>query len=61
MRKQAYLSGDVSKGYCDFLLMDANKQILDQGFVLDDTKQGRWQLTELIKQWFKGGNSYTVA
>jgi transposase len=55
MRKQAYLSGDVSKGYSDFVLMDAHKQILEGDFVLDDTKTGRRQLTNLIEHWFDQG------
>lgn len=55
MNKQAYLSGDVSKGYCDFLLLDTDKHPLEEPFVLDDTKTGRKQLKQLIHHWFDQG------
>ena len=32
MEQQAYLGIDVSKGYADFILMDHNKTILEEGF-----------------------------
>src|SRR5699024_4539451 len=55
MNNRAYLSCHVSKGYCDFLLLDADKHILEEAFVLDDTKAGRKQLSELIQGWFEQG------
>lgn len=35
-----YLGGDVSKGYCDFILMDESHRIVEKNFQLDDTAQG---------------------
>lgn len=46
---------DVSKGTCEVILLDSGKQILEDGFALDDCKQGRQMLSELIDGWFSGG------
>ncbi|HYA13432.1 MAG TPA: hypothetical protein VEF33_03735 [Syntrophales bacterium] len=32
-----YLGSDVSKGYADFVILDAHKQIVEPNFQLDDT------------------------
>jgi len=55
MKSKAYLGIDVSKGYADFLLLDEDKQVLEQPFQLDDNKPGREKLGELINQWFDNG------
>src|SRR6056297_2096147 len=55
MENNAYLGIDVAKGSADFLLIDARKEILEEGFVLDDCTQGRKVLTQLIDGWFEGG------
>lgn len=55
MEKTAHLGIDVSKGYADFLLLDSQKQVLEEGFVLDDSREGRGRLTALIEGWFAGG------
>lgn len=55
MIQPAFLGIDVSKGYADFILLDGNKQILEEAFVLDDTRQGRQSLATLIDQWFSRG------
>lgn len=55
MEKTGYLGMDVSKGTCDFILFDSDKQPLEEGFALDDCKQGRKTLSTLIEQWFSGG------
>lgn len=55
MNRSAFLGIDVSKGYADFILLDPDKQTLEEPFVLDDTRQGRHILTELIDKWFSGG------
>src|SRR5690606_300223 len=44
-----------SKGNADFLLLDEDKQVLEQPFQLDDNKPGREKLGELINQWFDNG------
>lgn len=55
MNRSAFLGIDVSKGYADFILLDPDKQTLEETFTLDDTRQGRHILTELIDTWFSGG------
>jgi len=55
MENHAYLGIDVAKGSADFLLVNARKQTLEQGFTLDDCTQGRRVLTQLIEGWFAGG------
>lgn len=55
MNRSAFLGIDVSKGYADFILVDPDKQTLEETFTLDDTRQGRHILTELIDKWFSGG------
>jgi transposase len=55
MENIAYLGIDVAKGSADFLLVNARKETLEEGFVLDDCTQGRKVLTQLIDGWFTGG------
>ena len=55
MENIAYLGIDVAKGSADFLLIDARKQTLEDGFVLDDCTQGRKVLCQLIERWFAEG------
>jgi transposase len=55
MEQTGFLGMDVSKGTCDFVLLDSGKQPLEDGFVLDDCKQGRQVLSQLIDGWFTGG------
>jgi len=55
MEKIGYLGMDVSKGSCDFLLLDSSKEPLEEGFALDDCKHGRKTLSALIDRWFSGG------
>jgi transposase len=55
MKQSGFLGIDVGKGYSDFLLLDSEKQILEEGFVLNDTKKGRQTLTRLIESWFADG------
>jgi len=54
-QQPVYLGIDISKGYADFILLDAAKRILEEGFTLDDTLQGRQRLAKLIEMWFAGG------
>jgi transposase len=51
--KQFYLGGDVSKGYCDFVLLDEDKQVVEKNFQLDDTPQGHTILKEKIAGFFR--------
>jgi transposase len=55
MKTKAYLASDVSKGYADFILLDANKQPLAEPFQLDDTPDGRKTLIRRIKEWLSEG------
>lgn len=55
MNVKAYFGIDVSKGYADFLLLDQEKQVLENPFRLDDNKTGRLNLTEFINHWFSSG------
>jgi len=43
MERAGYLGCDVSKGYCDFLLLDSKEAVLEASFNLSDTKAGRWK------------------
>lgn len=43
-----YIGGDVSKGYCDFVILDNDKQIIEPNFQLDDTAQGHRKLSEIL-------------
>lgn len=55
MESNGFLGMDVSKGYADFLLLNQNKQALEEGFQLHDNVDGRKQLKELIEKWFSLG------
>ena len=55
MDKKCYLGIDVSKGYADFLLLNNESQIMEKGFQLQDNKEGRLKLKELIAGWQKQG------
>jgi transposase len=55
MEKTGYLGIDVSKGYADFLLLDGDCQVFEDAFRLQDNKEGRQKLKELIGNWHKGG------
>jgi transposase len=55
MKTNGFLGIDVSKGYADFLLLDDNKNVVEEGFQLSDNTQGRQKLKELIKSWQEKG------
>lgn len=55
MDKKGYLGIDVSKGYADFLLLNNESQVMEEGFQLQDNKEGRQKLKELIADWKKNG------
>jgi len=48
-----YLGIDASKGYADFVILDANKMIVQRNFQLDDTFRGHCYLTERLRLFFK--------
>lgn len=46
--KNLYLGGDVSKGYCDFIILDENKKTALKSFQLDDTSKGHHLLSRVL-------------
>ena len=44
-----YLGGDVSKGYCDFIILDEEKKTALKSFQLDDTAKGHHPLSNVLK------------
>jgi len=55
MEKKGYLGIDISKGYADFLLLSVESQVMEEGFQLQDNREGRQKLKELIGNWQKQG------
>jgi transposase len=55
MEKKGFLGMDISKGYADFVLLDINGNVMEEGFQLSDSKQGRQKLKELIANWKQQG------
>ena len=51
--KKYYLGIDVSKGYADFVILDANKKCVVENFQLDDTFDGHSRLYERLCRFFK--------
>ena len=47
-----YLGIDVSKGYADFMILDGNKQRVEDSFQLDDTFSGHCLLYERLVEFF---------
>lgn len=47
-----YLGIDVSKGYSDFIILDKDKKIVEDGFQLDDTFEGHHQLYNFLSEFF---------
>ena len=55
MEKKGFLGIDVSKGYADFLLLGSERNVIEEGFQLQDRKEGRQKLKELITGWRQQG------
>ena len=53
MESLLIVGSDVSKGYSDFILLNANKDVLEPRFRLDDTASGHEQLTQQLLGWKK--------
>jgi len=53
MDKDVFLGIDVSKGYADFIPLDIKGDPIEKCFQLTDNKEGRKQLSNLIKRWLK--------
>lgn len=50
--KKYFLGCDVSKGYADFIILDAQKRIFEPNFQLDDTFDGHAELYRLLERFF---------
>ena len=48
MNLSYYVGGDVSKGYCDFVILDQHKQVIEPNFQLDDTPTGHQELSRVL-------------
>jgi len=55
-----YLGGDVSKGYCDFIILDKSKKVIEQGFQLDDTKESHTILYNILASLLKKESSSVI-
>jgi transposase len=55
MEKKGFLGIDVSKGYADFLLLDKESNVMEEGFQLTDNKAGHQKLREIIAEWQRKG------
>jgi len=52
MQYHYYLGGDVSKGYADFIIIDARKETVERNFQLDDTFDGHCKLYARLSEFF---------
>lgn len=48
-----YLGGDVSKGYCDFIIINSEKDSVEPNFQLDDNHSGHKNLEKILVNFFK--------
>jgi transposase len=51
--EQYYLGGDVSKGYSDFVILNSQKQRVEENFQLDDTIAGHSLLYNRLLSFFE--------
>ena len=43
-----YVGCDVSKGYCDFVILDRHKNVVEANFQLDDTAEGHAEICRIL-------------
>jgi transposase len=58
--KKYYLGCDVSKGYADFIILDSDKNIIEDNFQLDDTFNGHNQLYSILINFYKVHPNSTI-
>lgn len=58
--KKYFLGCDVSKGYADFIILDSDKNIIENNFQLDDTFNGHNQLCSILVEFFKAHPNSSV-
>jgi len=46
------MGGDVSKGYCDFIILDEEEKVFEKNFQLDDTFMGHQELKNYFTNFF---------
>lgn len=46
-----YLGGDVSKGYCDFVIINEDKDVVEEDFQLDDNLTGHQELENVLNDF----------
>lgn len=51
--KKYFLGCDVSKGYADFIILDSDKNIVENNFQLDDTFNGHNKLYSILADFYK--------
>lgn len=52
MQRYGFLGCDVSKGYCDFILLNSIGHSLNSGFKLDDNQQGHQYLYKKLADYY---------
>lgn len=55
-----FMGIDVSKGYADFIIIDHNKNIIEEVFQLDDTFDGHQQLVNILKRILSAHTDATI-
>ena len=55
-----FLGIDASKGYSDFVMLNAKKQLVIENFQLDDTFEGHAWLYELLWRIIRAGDRWIV-
>lgn len=55
-----YLGVDVSKGYADLVILDGNKQVVEENFQLDDTFDGHCRLYQILCSFFQDDPKCTL-
>ncbi len=51
--KELFMGSDASKGYCDFVILDSDENVVLKNFQLDDTPTGHTQLRKVIDVLFE--------
>jgi len=57
MKRELFLGGDTSKGYCDFTIQDRNREPIDGSYQLPDTATGRQMLRGKLLELLANGAS----
>jgi len=55
-----YVGGDVSKGYCDYIILNSDEEIVEKNFQLDDTAQGHQALYRVFQNLWQRQPSAVV-